>query len=259
MNCAEYERQLGEYVDGALPPAAIPPVEAHLAACARCRVVLADLDAIRSLARSLEAHTPPPRVWQTLSAELSRPQRRTLRSMFVFGWQPAAAAAAALLLTSSLWWVGDRLAALAPVSGELTVASQPLDSRGSLGAGPVDSRGSLGAAAAASPAAEEARVPGEAQYTTAIATLEEAASVQRDTLDAGTASELDAGLDVIDHAIAESRTALDSDPGNEVAQESLFQALRQKVELLQFTLALVNEMRKGNEDGAARVISELNQ
>jgi hypothetical protein len=44
-----------------------------------------------------------------------------------------------------------------------------------------------------------------------------------------------------------------------VAQESLFGALRSKVALLQETLTLINVMRKGNQEGAARIVSGLNQ
>jgi hypothetical protein len=66
-------------------------------------------------------------------------------------------------------------------------------------------------------------------------------------------------LEVIDVAIGESRAALQTQPTNEVAQESLFQALRNIVSLLQDTVLLINEMRKGNQEGAARVVSGLNQ
>jgi len=44
-----------------------------------------------------------------------------------------------------------------------------------------------------------------------------------------------------------------------MAQESLFDALRSKLELLQDVVSLINEMRKGNPEGAARIVSGLNQ
>ena len=44
-----------------------------------------------------------------------------------------------------------------------------------------------------------------------------------------------------------------------MAQESLFEALRNKVSLLQDTVTLINEMRKGNPEGTARVVSGLKQ
>ena len=52
---------------------------------------------------------------------------------------------------------------------------------------------------------------------------------------------------------------MQKEPENDVAQQSLFEALRSKIALLQDTIALINEMRKGNQEGAARIVSGLNQ
>ena len=65
---------------------------------------------------------------------------------------------------------------------------------------------------------------------------------------------IDENHKVIDRAIAESRTALQSQPQSAPAQNSLFEALSQKVTLLQSTIALMNEMRKGNSAGAAQLV-----
>jgi hypothetical protein len=70
---------------------------------------------------------------------------------------------------------------------------------------------------------------------------------------------LQKNLEVIDQAIGESRAALQTQPTSDVAQESLFEALRNKVVLLQETVVLINEMRKGNQEGTARIVSGLNQ
>ena len=66
-------------------------------------------------------------------------------------------------------------------------------------------------------------------------------------------------MDVIDKAIGESRSALRAEPANRPAQQSLFEALRRKVSLLQDTIVLMNEMRKGNEAGAARIVEGINK
>ena len=99
----------------------------------------------------------------------------------------------------------------------------------------------------------------EAQYTTAIAGLESIAKSEQAALDMETADVLQANLTVIDGAITESRAALQTEPDNPAARESLFDALRSKLELLQDVVALINEMRKGNPEGAARIVSGLNQ
>ena len=99
----------------------------------------------------------------------------------------------------------------------------------------------------------------EAQYTTAIAGLESITKSEQTALDMDTADVLQANLTVIDGAITESRAALQTEPDNPTARESLFDALRSKLELLQDVVALINEMRKGNPEGAARIVSGLNQ
>jgi hypothetical protein len=62
---------------------------------------------------------------------------------------------------------------------------------------------------------------------------------------------------VIDQAISESRAALHVQPDSEPAQQSLLDSFKTKIALLQDTVALINEMRKGNEAGATRIVSGL--
>jgi hypothetical protein len=238
MTCQAHERRIGDYIDGTLAAADRAAVEAHLAACAPCRALAADLESVQAMARALEPLAPPPHVWTRIAASAERaPQRWWRLPASIVGWQPVAAMAMAALLTTGLWWVGDRLMPLSPRS---TIA--------------VASAGDPGGALIA-PAHQAA----EQQYTLAIAQLEEITTAEQSALDADTADVLQAGLTVIDDAIVESRAALETEPESEVAQESLFQALRHKVDLLQMTLALINEMRKANPDAAARIVSESNE
>ena len=105
----------------------------------------------------------------------------------------------------------------------------------------------------------------EQHYQNAIAKLEQAARLDRDAdpdrqvLDAQTAAMLQKNLQVIDQAIAESRSALRTEPLSAPARDSLFEALRRKVALLQDTIALMNEMRKGNAAGAAQIVEGANK
>ena len=73
------------------------------------------------------------------------------------------------------------------------------------------------------------------------------------------AAVLQKNLQVIDRAIGESRAALKSQPASSDAQDSLFDAMRTKVAVLQQTVELINEMRKGNQAEAGRLIQGLNQ
>ena len=68
------------------------------------------------------------------------------------------------------------------------------------------------------------------------------------------AGTLDRNLQILDQAIAESSDALQKEPQNVAARNSLFEALQRKISLLQDTITLMNEMRKGNAAGVAQVV-----
>jgi hypothetical protein len=96
-------------------------------------------------------------------------------------------------------------------------------------------------------------------YENAIKGLEQVATASDSPLDPVLMATLKENLAVIDAAIDDSRTALRAEPGSQIAQENLFEAFRRKVALLQDTIALMNEIRKGDEAGAARVAEGLNK
>jgi anti-sigma factor RsiW len=237
MSCQDYEIALGDYVDGTLDERARIDLETHLAACERCRAVVTDLGIIRRATLALEPEVPPARVWARLSTAIEA-EPGPMRHRWGFTWQTLAASLATITLFASLTWIGNglkpltgppvRLASTAPTRAETTSVEEQFDLA-------------------------------EAQYTTAIAGLESIAKSEQSALDMETADVLNANLTVIDGAITESRAALQTEPENSAAQQSLFDALRSKLELLQDVVALINEMRKGNPEGAARIVSGLNQ
>jgi negative regulator of sigma E activity len=97
----------------------------------------------------------------------------------------------------------------------------------------------------------------EEHYTKAITGLEQITRSEQKTLDPATAATLQKNLAVIDQAIGESRAALRTQPASEPAQASLVENFKAKIGLLQDTVSLINEMRKGNDAGAARIVSGL--
>jgi len=64
---------------------------------------------------------------------------------------------------------------------------------------------------------------------------------------------------VVDQAISESRAALRTQPNSAPAQQSLLESFKSKIALLQDTVSLINEMRKGNDAGAARIVSGIKE
>ena len=99
----------------------------------------------------------------------------------------------------------------------------------------------------------------EPHYQKAIDDLQTIANADTGELDPQVAAVLQKNLTVIDQAISESRAALKSQPASTNAQDGLFDALRTKVALLQQTVELINEMRKGNQAEAGRKIQTLSQ
>jgi hypothetical protein len=97
----------------------------------------------------------------------------------------------------------------------------------------------------------------EAHYDKAIKGLQQITDAGQGALDPKTAATLQKNLSVIDQAISESRAAVHSEPNNEPAQASLLDSFKMKISLLQDTVSLINEMRKGNDAGAARIVSGL--
>jgi hypothetical protein len=237
MNCQNYEIALGDYVDGTLDERSRSELAAHLASCERCRSVVADFTALRQVTLALEPELPPAHVWTKLAAAFEAEPRSSFHG-WGFTWkQSLAASFVTITLIASLAWIGK---GLAPINGSARLASAT--------------------PAANEPPSVKAEFDlAEMQYTNAIAGLESIAKSEQSALDMDTADVLKANLTVIDGAITESRAALKTEPDNPMAQESLFDALRSKLELLQDVVSLINEMRKGNPEGAARIVSGLNQ
>jgi hypothetical protein len=236
MSCLDYEALIGDYVDGALDEAQRASFESHLSTCASCRAVVTDFNVIRAASLSLEPQLPPARVWHKLSAAIDAEPKAFFGVGGTQWWRAFAPAAAMTLLVAGMSWTAAQLTL---VPGERLARTQPATQ-----AEPV------------SILAEYQRA--EQDLTTTIEGLERIAATDATPLDMETADVLKANLTVLDGAIGESREALQKEPENDVAQESLFEALRSKVALLQDTIALINEMRKGNSEGAARIVSGLN-
>ena len=99
----------------------------------------------------------------------------------------------------------------------------------------------------------------EEHYDKAIKGLEQITNADQGALDPKTAATLQKNLAVIDQAISESRAAVHSQPTTSRRKQSLLDSFKTKIGLLQDTVALINEMRKGNDAGAARIVSGLKQ
>jgi hypothetical protein len=238
VTCADCQLRIDDLVDGALEGAAREPVDAHLATCADCRRIVDETEAIRSAAASLEPHVLAPQVWGRIAAAVEADRQRPWWQIGGLRLPQLAAAAAAIAIIAGVGAMAWR--DLAPRQQTGTVASVDPDTNPDVAVSVND----------------EFQLA-EDEFVQAIQGLEQETDTTQ--LDPETADVVNANLTVLNQAIGESRAALASEPESEVAQDSLFDALRSKVELLQNALALVNEMRQGNQAGAAAIVSGQNQ
>jgi hypothetical protein len=249
MSCHDYRDAIAEFVDGALDPARQRDLERHVEGCPACRALVADLKSIQAAAFTLDRYELPPHILPNLQARLNEepmpeargrllafPSSRPARMVWL-----AAAAALVLITTAGVLslWQSEATHENEQIAAEMAAASQD----------PTQAVASV---------ETELRLATE-HYEKAIQQLEQIAQTENGTLDPQVASVFQRNLQVIDQAIDESRAALQSQPTSADVQESLFDAMRSKVALLQQTVELINEMRKGNSAEAGRLIQGLNQ
>lgn len=245
MACERYIDRIHDAVDGTLGSIRRADLEMHLGECDECRALHDDLRRIREAGAALPPLEAPDRVWLQVAGRLRQegrihevarpaPARRSYT-----GWLAAAAAliivagGAALMLNRST---------PAPVTRTATTAAPA-------------AAGNAATAKSVETVQSEVDVA-QQQFEKAIADLEQVAKANRTALDPGTSQTIDKNLGIIDQAIAENRAAVKAEPASVAARETLFEALRQKVSLLQDTIALINEMRKGNNAAAAQLVNK---
>jgi anti-sigma factor ChrR (cupin superfamily) len=247
------ETTLNDYVDGSLGAAERSGVDQHLAGCAECRQLVEDLRDLLRAAGELELREPPVRAWgrleRAIRIEEQRPDRGLVARDVVTG-----AAKAGPYRAYATWLAVAAALILATMVGLRYAPTRHVDA-------PPTTTGA-GAPISANDAAQSVESElrqAETHYEKAIKGLEVIANSEQSELDPRTAATLQKNLAVIDQAISESRAAVRAQPASEPAQQSLIEGFKTKIGLLQDTVALINEMRKGNEAGAARIASGLKQ
>jgi anti-sigma factor RsiW len=252
MNCADLQTDvLVDLVDGRLDGAEQRSVERHLEACQNCLALVDDLRSIRAAAFMLDRREPSAATWSKLQAAIAAEPAAKLRvfptpaavrrSLGEGGWPVWLGAAAALILATVIGLMP--LINRAPALHDDAATAEPAD---------ADPEVTVESVTAEFEAAEK-------HYQKAIDDLQTIANKDTGELDPQVASVLQKNLTVIDQAISESRAALKSQPASSNAQNGLFDALRTKVALLQQTVELINEMRKGNQAEAGRQLQTLSQ
>jgi hypothetical protein len=244
MSCDRFANAIDELVDGTLSDDGRRALEAHLGDCAACRTLVADLQAIRQAAGALEPLAPPPAVWARVSSGIAAPPRRGFAAFFVQSpWLAAAAVVVVAAGVTAALLVGGP--GPAPAPGALPSTGAAVTPAGNV---PVD---------AIVQHVEDELQQAQQHYQTALTDLDRMAASGNSALDPKVTAALRQNVAIVDKAIADSRAALAEEPGSVPARESLFDALRRKVTLLQDTIALVGEMSRGNQAGTAAIVEGL--
>ncbi len=202
---------LSLYLDGELAPEARARLDLHLAGCAECRELLAELAIVMETAGGLTAvdRAPDTDLWSGIAAR-TRPEATRTISM---SWMQAAAAGLVLAAVSggAVWMTMRGTPAVVEETARVT------DRGPEPGAptGPVT----------VANFADEA-------YETAVKDLRDALEEGRNRLDPQTIQVLERNLASIDQAIAEARKALMADPANVSLNNYLAGVQRRKLDLL---------------------------
>ena len=219
MVCTQCQELLSEYIDGALELGEQVNIERHLADCDSCRAVRDDFLQIVHFSHQLPLQSPSPALWSRIRSDVdslqagvwSRPRRwlariKTLTTLnFNLSIPQLAAGAAALVVVVSIGAIISR------------------DGR------PPEP-------AAPSVAAPEVTPLSNAdlqQLEKQISSLSETVEQKKTSWDPELRTEFERNLYYIDQSLVECRHQLKNNPADDVSQELMLNAYREKVRLLE--------------------------
>jgi hypothetical protein len=213
MNCQEFDNVLEGLLEGE------PQAEAtaHLAVCARCRLLVDELVAVTVAARALPEREPPARLWSRIEAAATEEGLWQRPALALPAWsflplRPALAGSFGVVLL---------------VAVSLTTSPSPFATNAELepltGAQLVE--------------VARAELVQDASYNTRFAT--HLRNVEQDVLEAPAPADAEQSeltvkpLDDLERAIAETQAHLDTYPDDQLARAELQRLYRQKASVLQ--------------------------
>jgi anti-sigma factor RsiW len=216
MTQHDWSERLSAFLDADLSAPEMAETEAHLAECARCRSVLADLRALVATAPHYVGRAPATDLWPGIAEaidagrQVSLPSRRARRAhRFSMPQLIAASVAFAVLGGGSAWLMlrSDRPGSV------VATRSAPVD------------RGVAAVPAVMAPRADSA-------FDVAVADLQQVLAEGRGRLDTATVRVIEDNLAIIDRALAEARAAIERDPANAFLKNAMAANMRRKLDLL---------------------------
>jgi len=236
LTCQDVHARLSLFIDGLLTAEERVDVVAHLDQCASCRGIARDLERLRAAAHHLGPIAPPDHVWLEVAGQIRLDSAR--------GTTRAVAAAPRAALRQ---WIGLAAAlVLVTIGAYFFMRATPTEP------GPGNRQVDDAVQAIADDLALATQ-----HYERAIAELDALAKSNAGVLDPAIGELLRQNLAAADQAIVESRGAVTASPESLPARDSLIEALRRKVGVLHATVMLMNEMRKGDQAGAAEAAASI--
>ena len=212
--------QLGDLEDGVLDAAATASARTHLASCAECSSLHAQLVALGASVAELPREVAPPAdLWNDIRAELE-PRRELGRPLVrSFRTRHLVAAAAIVAIASSALTALALRNTRGGAAAESVTAASPLS----------------GALARPEPISTElpARLASaEHGYARSVEALQRTLDERRDSLAPSTVATVERSLRIADSAIAEARAALAHDPANRALVALFASNYERKIDLL---------------------------
>jgi len=218
MVCKQYQELISDYIDGSLELGEQTQIERHLADCESCRAVRDDLLQIVHFSHQLPQHAPSGAVWFRIEADVLEERGSWFRTVSWWAWlktrhfnlslpQMAATAAAVVIAVSAVVLVSRQDAAQnnarAVAPGSLGIEANPLSN------------------------------PDFQQLEKQINRLSETVEQRKVEWDPELRSAFERNLLYVDQCLAECRHQLNDNPTDDVSQELMLNAYREKVRLLE--------------------------
>ncbi len=219
MVCKQCEELISDYIDGTLELGEQVQIERHLADCEPCRAVRDDLLQIVHFSHQLPQHAPSGAVWTRIQADVAQQRGPWFRALPWWTWlktrhinlslpQMAATGAALVIAVST-----------AVLFSRQEAPKQQTTRAGAAGTGGFE----------ANPLSNSDFQQIEKQ----INRLSESVELRKVEWDPELRSAFERNLLYIDQCLAECRHQLNGNPTDDVSQELMLNAYREKVRLLE--------------------------
>ena len=235
IDCRQFDDLFSDYLESTLSLPSRAAVDAHVASCARCAALLADVRSIVDRAGSLPVLQPSRDLWSGIAEKIDAPvvpisiAASVQRRLRVPRWAGLAAAAAVLVVATSLVTREVTRSGLPDTPAIVELTPRPVTLPESLG---NESTTATLRVSGAPRSEAHVREGASVTYGREIARLEAIVRQRESALDPTTTAIIENSMRIIDSALVEARAALARDPASRFLTDQVDKTLQKKMELL---------------------------